>query len=336
MFRILASVTISFSLLAAFDSQIASAEALDHSADMASIKAELDIISEGAVKYEGGLIKNIISAREQILKLSFDALNFLELSKSNQITTEYTIELAAPDPERAANLLVEIQGQMEIVSQAEKEVSKSGGLLQALALSRVETEKLTLSQLRLGYYQALYGLPLATDMSSSNQTVENDTINADSLETSEPTTTKSEVSEPPSNWIFSKTTDDFTDKETSYVILLPSGSISRDAPEALIVRCDGKGGYDILVKTNGYIGARNNSVPVRYRFGNEAAVSERWSESTTGTAAFLPNNYTDFRKRIATGDDFVFEITDFQGSSASSNFDNNIDEKLNYVMRGCK
>jgi hypothetical protein len=77
-------------------------------------------------------------------------------------------------------------------------------------------------------------------------------------------------------------------------------------------------------------------VPVRYRFGKNDAISERWSESTNGRAAFLPSSCNDFRKNLATGKDFVFEITDFNGNRGSSEFDNSKDDKLEFVMGWCK
>lgn len=139
-----------------------------------------------------------------------------------------------------------------------------------------------------------------------------------------------------SKWVFIENSDDFTDKDTSFVILDPKGYIPDDAPKSLVVRCDGRKGYEIYVIANGYIGARNGRVPVRYRFGDEEPISERWSESTDGTAAFLPKSYNDFKKRLASGEDFIFEITDFRGNRAKSEFDNNIDERLSFVMNGCR
>ncbi|MBC7285954.1 peptidoglycan-binding domain-containing protein, partial [Hoeflea sp.] len=44
----------------------------------------------------------------------------------------------------------------------EKEAAQGGGLVQALALSRAETEKLTLAQLQMGYLQAKYGIAFPT------------------------------------------------------------------------------------------------------------------------------------------------------------------------------
>ncbi len=312
------------------------AETTDYSSDVTAIEAELNELEEQASKYDDGLIHDVMLAREEILKLSLDAFRLLDAAHSTQVTVEYTIELPHPDQDRAAQLLNEITRQIEVVAQAETDASKSGGLVQALALSRAETEKLTLSQLQLGYFQALYGLPIFTEIASVGETQGDDEAGTKDPKTTDTSPTIDEVSEPSSRWAFYQENDDFTDKETSMVVLEASSRVGNDDPEALVVRCDGRGGYNIFMSANGYIGAQNDRIPVRYRFGDEAAISEKWSESTSGSAAFLPSNFNDFRTRLATGADFFFEITDYQGSRSSSEFVNNTDEKLTYVMGGCK
>lgn len=141
-------------------------------------------------------------------------------------------------------------------------------------------------------------------------------------------------------WILIEQMDDFTNANTSYVVLRSdaSGVIMSDAPEAMIARCDGNGGHEIYVKSGGYIGARNDLVPVRYRFGEAAPVSERWHESTTGTAAFLPNGFKDFRNGLRSGEDFVFEITDYNGTSSRARFENvsGNQSALEFVLNGCE
>jgi len=141
-------------------------------------------------------------------------------------------------------------------------------------------------------------------------------------------------------WQFVDQEDEFTNQTTSYVFLRSDQADNSfsDAPAELVVRCDGRGSTEIFVISNGYIGARNDTIPVRYRFGDDAPVSEHWNESTTGTAAFLPRGYQDFRAGLATRQDFIFEITDFRGSRYSASFDGLSvnDEMLDYVLGGCQ
>lgn len=140
-------------------------------------------------------------------------------------------------------------------------------------------------------------------------------------------------------WQFVEAEDDFTNADRSFVFLSSdrAGAPLTDAPVRLIVRCDGDGGNEIIIVSGGYIGARNNRIPVRYRFGEDAPVSESWSESTDGTAAFLPRGYSDFRNGLNTLQDFVFEVTDYRGSRYSANFvglgENS--DMLEFVLDGC-
>lgn len=328
-------VTFSLAILAA--SAISSkAEVSDHSSEILSIEAELSTIEQTSSQYGEGLITNILEARKETLQLSLDALNFFKLSTKEGVVREYTIELTKPDPQRAEAILTEILRQRDIISKAEIEAAKGGGLLQALALSRVETEKLTLSQLQLGYFQAQYGLPIRSETSSSNSTTVDLEAAPESDQPVERETTAKVDSEPRSTWVFVERADDFTDKDASFVVLEPSSTAGTDSPSALFARCDGKGDYDIVITANGYIGGKNNRVKVRYRFGENKPITERWSESTNGKAAFLPSGYNDFRTALKTGENFIFEITDYQGSTSRSEYNNSKDENLDYVMNGCK
>lgn len=339
MRNVLVAVIIGFGSLAAHLPSTANAEVLDHTSDISAIKAELSKIEQTASQYGEGLITNVLAARKETLQLSLDALNFFKLSTTDGVVREYTIELTKPDPQRAEAILAEILKQKDEIAQAEIEAAESGGLIQVLALTRVETEKLTLSQLQLGYFQAKYGLPIRSKTNLPNATtVEPEAAPAsDQSAESEPNGETSETldSALQSPWNFSEQTDDFSDKETSFAYLEPTSTVRRDDPKTLVVRCNGEGGYDVYMIANGYIGSTNDRIKVRYRFGKGKSVTERWNESADGKAAFLPGGYNDFRTLLKTGEDFVFEITDYKGSPANSQFDNSKDENLDYVMSGC-
>lgn len=140
-------------------------------------------------------------------------------------------------------------------------------------------------------------------------------------------------------WVFVESEDDFTNRNTSFVMLESdrAGVPMTDAPVQIIARCDGNGGNEIFVVAGGYIGARNDRIPVRYRFGDDPPINENWNESTNGTAAFLPRGYADFRTGLDTLQDFIFEITDYRGSRYSAAFEGvgvNAD-MLEYVLGGC-
>ncbi len=141
-------------------------------------------------------------------------------------------------------------------------------------------------------------------------------------------------------WQFVEQEDQFSNQNTSFVVLRSdqAGRSFSDAPAELYIRCNGSGGYEAFVASNGYIGARNDRIPVRFRFGDDPPVSESWNESTSGTAAFLPRGYRDFLAGLETRQNFVFEITDYRGSRYSAEFDGLAinDDLLEFVLNGCQ
>ena len=322
----------------------ASAQGLEElQAEISSITSQLETVETTIAKYDGGLIKVLAETRREALLLSKALIENRINAAEGKATLALQVPAVVPNDELAQQLLGELAQQQTAVDLAVKEAEGAGGLIKALALSRVETEKLTLSQLQMAYLQAKYGIAMpnltkgsASDEESANTKSKTVSVNKNEESDEEPENALNEDTTSTSKWIFIENFDSFNDKNTSMVVLEASGYIGNDDPKNLTVRCDAKGGYDIIIVSNGYIGARNNRVPVRYRFGKSDAISERWSESTNGRAAFLPSSYNDFRRNLATGEDFVFEITDFSGNRGSSEFDNSKDEKLEFVMGGCK
>jgi hypothetical protein len=139
-------------------------------------------------------------------------------------------------------------------------------------------------------------------------------------------------------WVFVEEADEFSGKETSYVYLLSDAVDERtsDKPRNFVIRCNGKGGKEVAVVTHGYIGG--DRIKVRYKFGDGDPISEKWHASTNGVAAFLPSGYKDFLRGIISGQDFIFEVTDYNGSTALARFENASSgvAKRDYVLRGCK
>lgn len=303
-------------------------------AEISSIEQQLKEVDETISKYEGGLIKAFAEGRREALLLMLTLLQAKQAAEGSGAQIDVQMPAVTADPEREAALLGEIAEQLKKVETAENEASRAGGLIKAIALSRVETEKLTLAQLQMGYLQAKYGISFPVlAMENTSQTEDQ---KQEETSPKQPQNMSENADEGTKDrWVFVAKTDDFSDKDASYVILSAEPPIRSDAPEAIIVRCDGRGGYDTLVITNGYIGARDERVPVRYRFGDSDPISERWIESTSGKAAFLPDGYQDFRKKLASGEDFIFEVTDFRGNRSKSSFKNAKSEKLDFVMKGC-
>jgi hypothetical protein len=334
-----------FLLMSTIASSTSAQNLAELKAELSSFSSQIEKVDRTIAEYEGGIIKTLAETRKEALLLSKALIENRILAADGNATLMIQVPAVAPNEEKAQQLLGELAQQQKVVTEATQEAEKAGGLIKALALSRVEAEKLTLSQLQMAYLQAKYGIAFPNFTTNLN-TGENDaTTNSgsddagdngppDGKGVSSNTDERDAGSE--SQWQFVEDFDSFNDKNSSYIYLEPTSTVSGDDPKFIAVKCDAKGGYDILVASNGYIGARDNRVQVRYRFGTNDPTTEKWNESTTGTAAFLPSSYNDFRTNLATGEDFVFEITDYNGSRSSSEFDNNKDEKLEFVMGGCK
>ena len=145
-------------------------------------------------------------------------------------------------------------------------------------------------------------------------------------------------SEMPALWMFFESADEFNGRNNSYVVLNSDKANLRstDAPIATVVRCKGNGTTEVYVIAGGYIGARNERIPVRYKFGDADPINERWSESTDGKAAFLPGGFRDFRAGLASGESYIFEITDFRGSRYLATFPaTSLSDEFDFVMSGC-
>ena len=140
-----------------------------------------------------------------------------------------------------------------------------------------------------------------------------------------------------SNWRFQKNIDSFTDSNKSYLALERiSGSMrGSDAPDTLILRCDGEGSFDIYMVVDGYIG--NDAAKVRYRFEGKDAVSSSWDISVDGKAVFdVPwTKPGKFVLELLSGNDFLFEVTDYRGVKNSAEFDNSLDPNFDYILSGC-
>ena len=109
-----------------------------------------------------------------------------------------------------------------------------------------------------------------------------------------------------------------------------------DAPEYLMLQCDGKGGFDLFIGTTGYIGNRRDRTRVEYRWADNSATSETWNGSTSGKAAFLPKSYRDFMAGLMEGGELVFRWFDYRGVGTSASWSNlELDHNAKFVMDGC-
>jgi hypothetical protein len=126
--------------------------------ELALLEKQITDVQAKIALYDGGLIKGLAEARLEALLLSKTLIENRINASEGGATVEVTVSATQPDEARAQQLLGEMASAQQRIDEAEKEAAQGGGLVQALALSRAETEKLTLAQLQMGYLQAKYGI----------------------------------------------------------------------------------------------------------------------------------------------------------------------------------
>jgi hypothetical protein len=128
------------------------------SEELTDIQRQLTEIEVQAARYDGGLILTLLDARREALLLAQTLVENRINAEAGAATVEVTVPSVQPDEARAAQILGEMAAAQLRIEEAEREAATGGGLIQALALSRAETERLTLAQLQMGYLQAKYGI----------------------------------------------------------------------------------------------------------------------------------------------------------------------------------
>lgn len=128
-------------------------------AELSQTKQSIDEASKSASAYSGGLIKDLISTRIEILKTNQALLEQRILAVQSQGGVKIETTASKPDEEAASKLTIEINKAKAAITSAKVEVAQySGGLIQALKLSTIVTSEQTLAMLEQQYLVAKYGL----------------------------------------------------------------------------------------------------------------------------------------------------------------------------------
>ena len=129
-----------------------------------ALKSELSSIDQQILQaeqivahHEHGAIRRLAEMRRQALLLSRAVLESRILAAQGGDPPEVVIPAAKPDAAKANQILGEIADAQRRIDEAHHDAESSGGLIKAVALTRVEAEKLALAQLQMAYFQAKYG-----------------------------------------------------------------------------------------------------------------------------------------------------------------------------------
>ena len=112
--------------------------------DIADITARIAEANTTANTRDSTLIGVLARARAETLALTIAILEARLAGDEAGVVTKITFPIVAPDPDRAKDIEAEMAALEEVIAKAEVEVSLSKGLIQAVAVSRVQAEKLSL------------------------------------------------------------------------------------------------------------------------------------------------------------------------------------------------
>lgn len=135
--------------------------------ELAQVESEIESAEEDNRAYSGGLIKTLITLRLEILRTNHALIQQRVHALESGAEIDIIVIGSEPDHELAANILAEIEDQRTKITEAEQEATRySGGLVLAMSLSAVATQRNTLAMLEQRYFAAKYGL--ATPMPTAS------------------------------------------------------------------------------------------------------------------------------------------------------------------------
>jgi hypothetical protein len=137
----------------------------------AALKTEIRATEIESEQYAGGVIKVLLDLRMSILRNTLAMLDQKRASFIRRIALNYTIEgrqISQASDNDLKDILEELsQAERKVAASRQEAAQYSGGLLQSMALLKAGTEELNVSQLRLKFYSAKYGIPMPVPSSDT-------------------------------------------------------------------------------------------------------------------------------------------------------------------------
>ncbi len=151
----------------------ASAQSLEElEAELSAISGEISAAVDVVSSDESDAVKEVARLRLEVWRLSHaliqNRIHVVEGGESRRIS----VPVVEPDEQQAQKIRTELRLVADAINEATDASDAATGLERELARLRVETEKLTRSQLRLAEYQASFGirLPGAGESASLSET----------------------------------------------------------------------------------------------------------------------------------------------------------------------
>lgn len=318
-------------------------------AEIAAVSAQITEVDAAIASFDGGLIRSLAQARQEALLLLRTVLESRKQAAAGEVPLEVTLPAVQPDPKRAEELLGEMAAQQARVEEAEQEAATVGGLIQAIALSRVETGKLTLAQLQMAYVQARYGIafpvpsavsaapeaPAATGSAEPRASSADGAVDA-ARPWADPDHPEIDYSLQPfeqahadghriSGWWVIEEERAAIDDSPRVVAINYSAFDPRSygGVTGLIAQCR-EGETSIVFVQDEFLMSdfRRNSFEINYRIDEAPAQSTRWGELTSNKGAGLFGSGAEgFLRGLYGAEVFFIRVTDGNGQRHDAEFD---------------
>ncbi len=311
--------------------------------DIAQTEAKI-----GSLENPDSLVGVLMQSRLETTRLTLALVENHKLASEGAGTVEIVVPAVQPDPEKAAEILKDIITQQGVIAEAEKEVANSGGLVQAVAMSRVQAEKLLLSQLNAAWYQAKYGISLpmfqqpdkdeGTQTASAPSTQDSSGEVADvnpSIEYADPNYPDIDYSKPvfaqldkeefeiSGWWGINEFNAEIDDSPGVFAINVSAFTKGYGNNPNLKIRCI-EGEPSVIFDTDDFImgDVRSSNIQVTYRIDEAEAQTTNWNQLTTNKGAGLFGaKAEDFLRNIYDSQKTVFRLRETDGETHSMSID---------------
>jgi len=157
--------------------------------DLDRIRQEIEHGTKDEAAYSGGLIKNLIVMRLEILKTNEALVEQRIHALESDARITLVVKATKSNPTMATELAKEIESQRAKVEEARAEAARySGGLIQAMAETAVATNLNTLAMLEQQYFVAKYGLAIPAVAAAQPAPIEIGPKTTSALNSAAPTT----------------------------------------------------------------------------------------------------------------------------------------------------
>jgi len=299
---------------------LSSSLAVDLRTEISRLDTEIADARGIASQFEGGVLGIMSDLNTQTLSLTRSLLESRLVAEEGGTPVQIIVPVTQPDPALAAEIEQEMVRQQEIIDTAQAEVNAAGGLMAMVAMTSLQTEKVTMAQLRQAMLRARYGIaypdmgaqPQSVSAESRSVTQPSDTTNQNNTDQENAVDrTKYAWSDPDhpeidySKQIFS--TLDSQDFEISgwWGIQYSRADID-DSPQIFAINVSDYGGIyqtdnpslivacfeqepRVVFNTDSFIltEIRSNNIPVTMRIDSDEAVQINWSKLTDNSGAGL-------------------------------------------------